>query len=139
MRHENERPRVLTCNHPTNQEITCFSRDDQRNVHRDDSSLRYYYPPTRLPEDLNRGFGTFQRRDEADDSSLDSLLDAVVAVERENGRKSDADFITWRGMMTRVGFALCSFFHVVLWSNAKTDAAGDGRGGLDLDCAVQFI
>lgn len=76
-------------------------------------SLRYYYPPTRLPEDLNRGFETFRRRDEADDSRLDSLLDAVVDVEKERlnggpdgdgggGVKLDADFITWRGMMTKV-------------------------------------
>jgi RAT1-interacting protein len=84
------------------QEIACFSYDDQHKFRLDDSSLRYYYPP-RLPADLNRGFDTFQQLDDSNDDHLDSLLETIVALEKEKGIKCEADVITWRGMMTKVG------------------------------------
>lgn len=83
------------------QEIACFSYDDQRQFHLDESSLRYYYPP-RLPADLNRGFDTFQKLDDSADEHLDALLKTIMAMEGETGQKCEADIITWRGMMTKV-------------------------------------
>lgn len=83
------------------QEITCFSYDDQHSFHLGDSSLRYYYPP-RLPADLNRGYDTFQKLDDSADEHLDALLETIMALEKETGKKCEADIITWRGMMTKV-------------------------------------
>jgi RAT1-interacting protein len=83
------------------QEITCFSYDDQHKYRWDDSSLRYYYPPT-LPADLNRGFDTFRPLDDTRDDHLDGLVDTIALYEKEKGAKAEADIITWRGMMTKV-------------------------------------
>lgn len=88
-----------------NQEIAYFSYDDEHNFHLDESSLRYYYPP-KLPADLNRGFHTFNKRDEVGDEHLDALLDTIVALEKNTGEKCEADIITWRGMMTKVRLLL---------------------------------
>ncbi|KAL5337084.1 RAI1 like PD-XK nuclease-domain-containing protein [Aspergillus crustosus] len=82
-------------------EIACFSYDDQHAYHLGDSSLRYYYPP-QLPADLNRGFDTFQKLDDESDEHLDALLDTIIALERETGKKCETDIITWRGMMTKI-------------------------------------
>ena len=83
------------------QEIACFSYDDQHRYRLDESSLRYYYPPS-LPADLSRGFDTFQKIDDTNDDHLDGLVDTIAAYEQEKGTKADADIITWRGMMTKV-------------------------------------
>jgi RAT1-interacting protein len=64
--------------------------------------LRYYYPP-RLPADLNKGFDTFEQLNDSGDQHLDALLETVIALEKETGSKCEADIITWRGMMTKVG------------------------------------
>ncbi|KAL4877661.1 RAI1 like PD-XK nuclease-domain-containing protein [Aspergillus karnatakaensis] len=82
-------------------EIACFSYDDQHAYHLGDSSLRYYYPP-QLPADLNRGFDSFQKLDDAADEHLDALLDTIVSLERETGKRCESDIITWRGMMTKI-------------------------------------
>lgn len=84
-------------------EIACFSYDDNRRFALGDASLRYYYPP-RLPADLNRGFDSFQQLDDSADEHLDALLETIVALERESGRRCEADIVTWRGMMTKVSF-----------------------------------
>lgn len=83
------------------QEIAYFSYDDKHEYHLDESSIRYYYPPT-LPADLNKGFDTFQQLDDTGDDHLDGLLDAVVAHETQKGSKLETDIVTWRGMMTKV-------------------------------------
>lgn len=83
------------------QEITCFSYDDEHQFHLGEPSLRYYYPPS-LPADLNRGFDTFQKLDDAADEHLDALLETIIAHEKETGKKCETDIITWRGMMTKV-------------------------------------
>jgi RAT1-interacting protein len=83
------------------QEITCFSYDDQHTYRWDDSSLRYYYPPT-LPADLNRGFDTFRSLDDSRDDHLDALVDTIALYEKEKGAGVEADIVTWRGMMTKV-------------------------------------
>ncbi|KAI9718938.1 MAG: decapping endonuclease targeting mRNA [Candelaria pacifica] len=82
-------------------EIACFSYDDEHTYHPDDSSMRWYYPP-RLGADLSSGFDTFHKLDDTADDHLDSLLKTIIAWEKENGTKCDADIITWRGMMTKV-------------------------------------
>jgi RAT1-interacting protein len=66
-----------------------------------DSSISYYYPPD-LPADLNIGFNTFQKLNDSPDEHLDALLDTIAALEKETGKKCEADIITWRGMMTKV-------------------------------------
>ncbi|KAI9796830.1 MAG: decapping endonuclease targeting mRNA [Piccolia ochrophora] len=82
-------------------EIAFFSYDDDHNFRMDDSSLRYYYPP-RLGANLCHGFETFEQLDDARDDHLDSLLTTIMDHERKTDAKSDADFITWRGMMTKI-------------------------------------
>lgn len=82
-------------------EITCFSYDNQHRYRWDDSSLRYYYPPT-MPADLNRGFDTFRPLDDRLDDHLDGLVDTLALYEKQKGTRAEADFITWRGMMTKI-------------------------------------
>ncbi|KAJ6120209.1 hypothetical protein N7523_004489 [Penicillium sp. IBT 18751x] len=82
-------------------EIACFSYDQNRQFHLGDSSISYYYPPD-LPADLNIGFDTFQKLNDSPDEHLDALLDTVTALEKETGKKCEADIITWRGMMTKI-------------------------------------
>jgi RAT1-interacting protein len=83
------------------QEIACFSYDDKHKYRLDDSSIRYYYPPT-LGADLSRGFDTFEKLDDTRDDHLDSLLKTIAAYEQQQGKRVEADIITWRGMMTKV-------------------------------------
>ena len=82
-------------------EIACFSYDEHHELRLDDSSIRYYYPPT-LGADLSKGFDTFQKLDDTADEHLDSLLKTIVDHEKQNGTPIEADVITWRGMMTKV-------------------------------------
>ncbi|MCJ1418207.1 Dom-3 Z [Xylographa parallela] len=82
-------------------EIAYFSYDDDHQYHRDERSLRYYYPP-RLGADLSKGFDTFKQLDDTADDHLDSLLKTIMALEGETGTKCEADIITWRGMMTKI-------------------------------------
>ena len=85
----------------TLQEIAYFSYDDQHQFHLDERSLRYYYPPT-LGADLSKGFNTFQQLDDTADDHLDGLLKTIIDLEQRTGTRCSADFITWRGMMTKV-------------------------------------
>ncbi|KAH0371148.1 protein rai1, partial [Aureobasidium melanogenum] len=71
----------------------------------------YYYPPffnipghhdTRFPVDLSRGYNSFRQRDDSGDEHLDGLLDTLVEAEKRNGKKTEVDLVTWRGMMTRI-------------------------------------
>ena len=55
-----------------------------------------------MPADLNIGFDTFQKLNDAADEHLDALLDTIMALEKDTGRKCEAEIITWRGMMTKV-------------------------------------
>jgi RAT1-interacting protein len=83
------------------QEIACFSYDDKHQFRLDDSSIRYYYPPT-LGADLSKGYDTFQNMDSTADDHLDSLLKTIIDLEQKLGKRVEADIITWRGMMTKV-------------------------------------
>jgi len=82
-------------------EITYFSFDENHKYQQNDSSLRYYYPPS-LPADLSKGFDTFRQLDDTGDDHLDGLLQALIHHEGEKGTKLDTSFITWRGMMTKI-------------------------------------
>ncbi|KAK0116303.1 decapping endonuclease targeting mRNA [Cadophora gregata] len=88
-------------------EIACFSYDDKHQFRLDDSSIRYYYPPT-IGADLSRGFDTFEKLDDAADDHLDSLLKTVMELEKETGKRTETDLITWRGMMTKFMGAIFS-------------------------------
>ncbi|KAF4120507.1 RAT1-interacting protein [Geosmithia morbida] len=50
---------------------------------------------------IGRGYDTFQKQDDSGDEHLDSLLKAIIAHEKEEGKKIDATIVTWRGMMTK--------------------------------------
>ncbi|EPE34132.1 Protein RAI1 [Glarea lozoyensis ATCC 20868] len=88
-------------------EIACFSYDDKHTFRLDDSSIRYYYPPT-IGADLSKGFDTFEKMDDTADDHLDSLLKTIMAHEEKTGERVEADFITWRGMMTKFMAAIFS-------------------------------
>jgi RAT1-interacting protein len=95
-----------------NQEIAFFSYDSEHKLKPlDNESLRYYYPPffnvpghqeNRFPVELSKGYDSFRQRDDSGDEHLDGLLDTLVEVEKRNGKKTEVDLVTWRGMMTRV-------------------------------------
>ncbi|KAM0793828.1 RAI1 like PD-XK nuclease-domain-containing protein [Usnea florida] len=82
-------------------EVAWFSYDDDHIFHLDQRALRYYYPP-RLGADLSRGYDTFQQLDDKADDHLDSLLSTIMDLEKRTATKSTADFVTWRGMMTKI-------------------------------------
>ena len=95
------------------QEIAFFSYDSEHKLKPlDNESLRYYYPPffnipghqqdNRFPVDLSKGYDSFRQRDDSGDEHLDGLLDTLVEAETRNGKKTEVDLVTWRGMMTRV-------------------------------------
>jgi len=88
-------------------EIACFSYDDKHQFRLDDSSIRYYYPPT-LGADLSKGFDTFEKLDDTADDHLDSLLKTIAAHEEQTGKRLEADIITWRGMTTKFMSAIFS-------------------------------
>jgi len=56
-----------------------------------------------LGADLSKGFDTFDQLDDTADDHLDSLLKTIMALEQKEGKPVEADMITWRGMMTKVG------------------------------------
>lgn len=93
--------RIRKANLSLYQEIACFSYDDKHRFHLDERSLRYYYPPV-LGADLSKGFETFRQLDDTADDHLDGLLKTIIDLEQRTGTRCTADFITWRGMMTKV-------------------------------------
>ncbi|CAD6501747.1 BgTH12-01996 [Blumeria graminis f. sp. triticale] len=88
-------------------EFACFSYDDQHQYIPDDSSLKYYYPPT-IGADLCQGFDNFQKFDESSDRHLDSILKAIIDYEKKSDSRIESDFVTWRGMMTKLAGAVYS-------------------------------
>lgn len=67
--------------------------------------MRWYYPPT-LGADLSRGFDEFIQHDDSRAEHLGSLLKTIAAHEQQTGKRIDAQIVTWRGMMTKVGMPL---------------------------------
>ncbi|XXH00320.1 hypothetical protein Hte_006663 [Hypoxylon texense] len=62
---------------------------------------KWYYP-AELGADLSKGFEQFDKHDDSKDEHIDSLLKAIMAHEEEEGKKIDANVVTWRGMMTKI-------------------------------------
>ncbi|KAL9032847.1 MAG: hypothetical protein Q9214_007785, partial [Letrouitia sp. 1 TL-2023] len=81
-------------------EFTHFSYDDDHQLHFDDRSIRYYYPPN-IGADLSRGFETFQKQDDSIDAHAHDLLKSIVNFEQKSGTECKADIVTWRGMITK--------------------------------------
>ncbi|KAI2608399.1 RAI1-domain-containing protein [Hypoxylon fragiforme] len=82
-------------------EIAFFSYDDKHEFHLDDRSMQWYYPPE-TGVDLSNGFDQFDKHDNSKDEHIDSLLKTIMAHEQEEGKKIDAQVVTWRGMMTKI-------------------------------------
>lgn len=103
MRKRSQTPLTHDGNHKgLKKEFTSFSYDEKHIFRLDDSSLKYYYPPLHLPVDLCKGFESFVKHDDSIDEHLVSLLKAIQSYEQQEGKKIDADVVTWRGMMTKV-------------------------------------
>lgn len=83
------------------QEVAHFSYDDEHQYVEDESGINYYCPP-QMGADLKEGFATFRHYEDTTDPHLDSLLRALENKERKSGLKEQADFVTWRGMMTKI-------------------------------------
>lgn len=88
-------------------EIACFSYDDHHQLHLDDSSIKYYFTPE-IGADLSKGFDSFEKLDDTVDGHIDSLLKSLLDLEQKMGKKVEANFITWRGMMTKLMGAIFS-------------------------------
>lgn len=84
-------------------EVAHFSYDDNHEYRDDESSINYYVSPP-IGADLKEGFDTFNHYEDKEDPHLDSLLKALVHQEGKDASapKIRADFVTWRGMMTKV-------------------------------------
>ena len=81
-------------------EVAYFSYDDNHEYQPDESGINYYIPPP-MGADLKEGFDTFKHYEDKEDPHLDSLLRALM--EDKTGKEEvKADFMTWRGMMTKV-------------------------------------
>ena len=93
-------------------EVTEFSFDNQHVCFPLDSrSLRYYYPPffevpgeaSQRRIDLSKGYDTFEKYNDGTNLHLNPLLDTIRQHEQQTSARLDADILTWRGMMTKVG------------------------------------
>ncbi|KAH6843635.1 RAI1 like PD-XK nuclease-domain-containing protein [Alternaria alternata] len=81
-------------------EVAYFSYDDNHEYQPDESGINYYIPPP-MGADLKEGFDTFKHYEDKEDPHLDSLLRALM--EDKTGKEEvKADFMTWRGMMTKI-------------------------------------
>jgi RAT1-interacting protein len=85
------------------QEVAHFSFDDDHGYVHDESGINYYIPPP-MGVDMKKGFDTFRHYEDKEDAHLDALLKALVDTEEKKGEagRVKADFVTWRGMMTKV-------------------------------------
>ncbi|KAJ4367008.1 decapping endonuclease targeting mRNA [Neocucurbitaria cava] len=84
-------------------EVAHFSYDDNHEYKDDESGINYYIPPP-MGVDMKEGFETFKHYEEKEDLHLDSLLQALITKERKEGKEKrvQGDFVTWRGMMTKI-------------------------------------
>ena len=84
-------------------EVAHFSYDDNHQYQEDESGINYYIPPP-MGADLKEGFETFRHYEDKEDPHLDSLLKALLSKQRQEGseKRIPGDFVTWRGMMTKV-------------------------------------
>lgn len=89
-------------------EILSYSIDINGKQHiGSNQELRYYYfPETVLPgkPDLNEGVKSFIEKSKTESGHLNELLRALIHYERtlNNGKRVKGDFVTYRGVMTRL-------------------------------------
>ncbi|XP_071329817.1 decapping and exoribonuclease protein [Trachinotus anak] len=93
-------------------EVGCFSLDNERRFFNDSRQMRYYVEPDRNPNfDLRDGYkDRFVKRDDSVLEKLDHILRWIVAnrskldsrVTTASSRVLDADFVTWRGHLTKL-------------------------------------
>ena len=98
-----------------------FSFNERHELQVDsEESLRYYYPSfieapgVRTPSlSLSKGFDSWIKGDDSVDNHLHGLLETIQAHEEslwQDGKnveeiRSQADLITWRGMMTKASLS----------------------------------
>jgi RAT1-interacting protein len=86
-------------------QIASFSFDEERRLHHDDRSRRFYHPPPRNVN-LNHRFEQRIDRDDSVDEHLDGLLASLINLGSkdvdQDRHRAQADVITWRGMMTKM-------------------------------------
>lgn len=78
--------------------------------------MQWYYPPE-TGVDLSNGFDQFDKHDNSKDEHIDSLLKTIMAHEQEEGKKIDAQVVTWRGMMTKVLKKAPIYYKIISQSN----------------------
>lgn len=94
-------------------EVGCFSLDSERRFFNDSRQLRYYVKPDRNPNfDLRDGYrDRFTKRDDSVKEKLDHILRWILsnrskvssaAAAAASSRALDADFVTWRGHLTKL-------------------------------------
>ncbi|KAG7506009.1 hypothetical protein JOB18_044991 [Solea senegalensis] len=93
-------------------EVGCFSLDSERRFFNDRRQMRYYVEPDRNPNfDLRDGYKhRYVKRDDGVKEKLDHILSWIVANRSKHNssattassRALDADFVTWRGHLTKL-------------------------------------
>ncbi|KAL9055968.1 MAG: hypothetical protein Q9162_003265 [Coniocarpon cinnabarinum] len=83
-------------------EIAHFSFDENHVFRPDRSQLKYYYNPE-LGTNLSNGLESFRKFDDSVDLHLHGLLDAIMLYEQREGKRLEADFVCFRGLLTKVG------------------------------------
>ncbi|KAJ2345570.1 decapping endonuclease targeting mRNA [Coemansia erecta] len=92
-------------------EILSFSYDEQRQMRMDNHQLKYFYPPR--VDDAPSLFDGFEQqicRDSTKNEHIDGLLNALAferqraraALDEKKKKNMDADFVMYRGMLTRI-------------------------------------
>ncbi|CAB4490811.1 unnamed protein product [Rhizophagus irregularis] len=82
-------------------EITCFSYDENRQLHMDDRESRYYYPPNLEDCNLSVGYENLIQKSEGPEP-IHSLLDALIHLNETKGDEVKADIVSWRGIFTKL-------------------------------------
>ena len=62
------------------------------------------------------------------DDHLDSLLKTIIDLEQKEGKKIEANFITWRGMMTKVSNVLMKEGPILTFSQFMAAIFSDRDG-----------
>ncbi|KAI9275589.1 RAI1 like PD-XK nuclease-domain-containing protein [Phascolomyces articulosus] len=88
-------------------EVNSYSIDGDRRVWFDNRELKYYAKPQLTPAtpSLSYNYDRFIQRDETIPEHIDTLLDALTDAKSKNevdNHNTNADIITWRGIMTKL-------------------------------------
>ncbi|KAI9504278.1 hypothetical protein BX070DRAFT_223757, partial [Coemansia spiralis] len=86
-------------------ELLSFSYSDRREICMDNRELKYYYPPQIDPlPHLFDGFEMQIKRDSMINEHIDGLLTSLCNVQKNSADQQpfQADFVMYRGMLTRI-------------------------------------